>query len=305
LLLLWANFEQPRGSASQVSIAASTLNLLDAVALCMLSFQEHRKSLRPSTLISLYLLFSIACDAVQCRTLWLLPSENGLRSIAAVLSAGIAVKVGMLLLEAKQKREFLIPPWRASSPEALSGVIGRSFFWWLNALMAKGFNNSLSLEMLWPTDHSMDSEKLLASLTDNWVKKGARDGKHALAKACMWTLKWPFLAGLLPRLCLIGFKFSPPLLIQGIVDFVNQVQIQEQREIGYGLIGAAGLIYFGLAVGTIHLDKKPFTDPMSDIKWSVQLQKCSFYHHGSRSPGINGFLQDSHCLCPCQRRERV
>jgi hypothetical protein len=53
------------------------------------------------------------------------------------------------------------------------------------------------------------------------------------------------------------------------VDFVNQVQIQEQREIGYGLIGAAGLIYFGLAVSTIYLDKKPFTDPMSDIKWSL------------------------------------
>jgi ATP-binding cassette subfamily C (CFTR/MRP) protein 1 len=98
------------------------------VALSLLSFQEHRKSLRPSTLISIYLLFSIIFDAVQCRTLFLLSSENGFRTIAVVLSASIEVKIAMLFLEAKQKRDFLASAWIASPPEALCGVISRSLF---------------------------------------------------------------------------------------------------------------------------------------------------------------------------------
>jgi hypothetical protein len=92
LLILWTKLKIPSGIERRVSITASALAFLSAAALPLLSYQEQRKSLRPSTLISLYLLFSIAFDAVQCRTLFLLPSANGFHTIAAVLSGVLAIK---------------------------------------------------------------------------------------------------------------------------------------------------------------------------------------------------------------------
>jgi len=104
------------------------------------------------------------------------------------------------------------------------------------------------LETLWPTNQSMDSEGLMVKLSSIWEGRDGREGKHALLKATMKSLRWPFLMGGFPRLCLIGFKFSQPLLIQRVVDFVGEVEGRERRDIGYGLIGAAALIYIGLAV---------------------------------------------------------
>jgi ATP-binding cassette subfamily C (CFTR/MRP) protein 1 len=111
-----------------VTIAANTLGILDAVALCALSFAEHRQNIRPSSLITLYLLPSIALDAVQCRTLWLLPQGLELNTLAIIFSISIGFKTGILVLEVIEKRAFLIPPWNRASPESLSGAINRSVF---------------------------------------------------------------------------------------------------------------------------------------------------------------------------------
>lgn len=248
LLILWTKLRILSGVQRQVSIAASALGFLSTAALSLLSFQDHRKSLRPSTLISIYLLLSIVFDAVQCRTLFLLTSADGLHTIAAVLSANLAVKVVVLLLEVKQKRNVLVPTWRSVPRETLSGVISRSLFWWLNDLLKRGFKSNLRLEILWPTNQSMDSEGLLDKLSGIWGRGKLREGKYALVRATMRSLRWPFLMGGFPRLCLIGFKFSQPLLIQRVVDFVGEKGGEERRDIGYGLIGAAALIYIGLAV---------------------------------------------------------
>jgi ATP-binding cassette subfamily C (CFTR/MRP) protein 1 len=232
-----------------MAIAANTLGILDAIALCVLSFLEHRQSIRPSSLITLYLLPSVAFDAVQCRSLWL--TSQGPKSIylAIIFSISLAFKIGMLILEVIEKRSILISPWNLSSPESLSGTINRSVFWWLNALFVRGYKGVLELASLWPTDQSMDSERLLERLTSSWTKTKDKTWKHALALAMVRCIKWPIMAVSFPRLCLIGLRFSQPLLLKRIVNFVGQPGSQEKINTGYGLIGATALVYLGNAVG--------------------------------------------------------
>jgi ATP-binding cassette subfamily C (CFTR/MRP) protein 1 len=243
--VLWTD---NRDSLGAITIAASTLRLLDSVALIVLSFVEHRNSIRPSSLVLLYLLFSTAFDAVQCRTLWLRPSINGLHTIAAVSSASIGIKIGILFLEARHKQNYLLHPWSRSPPEALSGAISQSLYWWINTLLYRGFKASLSLETLWPTDQSMDSGRLLDRLSNNWTPRTVNAKSHALASSLIKSLLRTFGTAGIPRLLLIGLKFSQPLLLKRIVEFVGEVESTEKRNIGYGLIGATALIYLGLAV---------------------------------------------------------
>jgi hypothetical protein len=249
LLVLWSIYR----SRGAVSIAATTLGILDALALSVLSFTEHRRSIRPSSIILIYLLLSTAFDAIQCRTLWLLPSEGGLHTIASILSVSIAFKLGVLVLEAREKRSLLVQPWNRSSPEALSGIVSHSLYWWINALLLKGFKRSLNLTTLWPTDQSMESEHLLTQLSGTWASQRVNGKKHALAVSLMRSLQWQFVSAGFPRLCLIGLKFSQPLLLQRVVDFVRETTSPQKRNIGYGLIGATALIYGGLAVRSEYL----------------------------------------------------
>jgi ATP-binding cassette subfamily C (CFTR/MRP) protein 1 len=252
LLVLWASTRQLNqldGPYGQVTIAANTLGILDAIALCVLSLVEHRQSIRPSSIISLYLLFSVAFDAVQCRSLWLLPEGQKLHTIAAVFSVSAAFKVGILVLEAKEKRAFLVPPWNQAPPESLSGTINRSVFWWLNSLFLRGYKGVLGLDSLWPTDHYMDSEQLLARLNLVWNKTADKKKKNVLAFSLLRSIKWPLVAMIFPRLCLVGLRFSQPLLLNSVVSFVSQSN-DKNMDIGYGLIGATALIYLGNGVSS-------------------------------------------------------
>ena len=52
----------------------------------------------------------------------------------------------------------------------------------------------------------------------------------------------------LPRLAVIGFSYSQPLLINRIIDFINDSSTTTSSNEGYGLIGATALVYIGLTV---------------------------------------------------------
>ena len=51
-----------------------------------------------------------------------------------------------------------------------------------------------------------------------------------------------------PRLCLIGFNFCQPFLINRAVTFSQQAVTTETTNVGYGLIGAYILVFVGIAV---------------------------------------------------------
>jgi hypothetical protein len=104
---------------------------------------EHINSVRPSSIINIYLLFTLPFDIAQSRTLWI---DRATNSIAAVYTSAIGIKLMIIVTEAIEKRHILLQQYQSISPEATSGIYSRSFFFWLNKLMTTGFNKVLSNE---------------------------------------------------------------------------------------------------------------------------------------------------------------
>lgn len=107
----------------------------------------------------------------------------------------------------------------------------------------------LSIENLYATDEQLGSEWLLQRLKKS-SEKNKPMKKHALFFSVLDSLKLPIILAIFPRLCLIGFKFAQPFLINRVIDFVGQSDTPESKNIGYGLIGATALIYIGLSASS-------------------------------------------------------
>ncbi|TEA11376.1 ABC transporter ecdL [Colletotrichum sidae] len=65
-------------------------------------------------------------------------------------------------------------------------------------------------------------------------------------RACLSSYLLPFLAPIIPRLCITVFTFAQPFLVDTTVTFVSQES--PDTNYGRGLIGAWALAYLGLAV---------------------------------------------------------
>ncbi|TDZ53945.1 ABC transporter gloK [Colletotrichum trifolii] len=65
-------------------------------------------------------------------------------------------------------------------------------------------------------------------------------------RACLSSYLLPFLAPVIPRLCITVFTFAQPFLVDTTVTFVSQES--PDTNYGRGLIGAWALAYLGLAV---------------------------------------------------------
>lgn len=86
-------------------------------------------------------------------------------------------------------------------------------------------------------------------------------GKHrkklALVRSLICDLRWTIVAAAVPRLCLIGFKFAQPFFIDKLIQFVSSEGHSELSGAKYGLLGAAALIYIGLAVWSLSKPSLP------------------------------------------------
>ncbi|KAG9763241.1 P-loop containing nucleoside triphosphate hydrolase protein, partial [Aureobasidium melanogenum] len=225
-----------------LSLPATILSFTGAIFICLLSHLEHKKSIRPSALLNVYLFFSVLFDVVQLRTLWKI---HGLETVASVFSSALALKVVILVLEAWEKDSLLTPPYRGTAPEAKSGLYNRSLYWWLNRFLTVGFRKVIDFEDLYSLDDGLSSELLAEKAQTSW-RKADKSRKHALLWNTLSSLRWPLLTPIVPRLALIGFNYSQPFLITRIINYVDDAE--RDKNIGYGLIGAAAIIYIGIAI---------------------------------------------------------
>lgn len=154
-----------RTHESRLSVPATAISLVAAVLLLVLSHLEHTRSIRPSSLITIYLLTTILCDAARLRTKWLLGES---RPDLSVITACLAVKVAILALEAVGKRKILLDLYQYVSLEATSGLVNRSAFFWLNSLLLTGFRTVLSQEDLPAIHEKLDSSRVSDNLNFTW-----------------------------------------------------------------------------------------------------------------------------------------
>ena len=82
-----------------------------------------------------------------------------------------------------------------------------------------------------------------------------RHSKHKLLSVILRVLKWSILVPVIPRLILIGFTLCQPLLVSRFLDYLQDSAKQDDTNIGYGLIGAYGVVYFGMAVSKVQHER--------------------------------------------------
>ncbi|KAL4781147.1 P-loop containing nucleoside triphosphate hydrolase protein [Aspergillus varians] len=226
----------------QLRTSAAVLAFVDGFLLLFLSHAEHARSVRPSTLINVYLLFTLLFDCVIARTLWLADHDS---TISGLFTSAVAIKLFVLTSEAWEKRPILLSQYQDLSPESISGILVRSVFWWLNSLMRTGFVRSLTGHDMLPIHDSLAARTLLPKARSSFGSFNP-SSPHALAFSTLWATKYIFLAGVAPRLALAAFKYTLPFLITRTTSWT--ADLSQPDEIGWGLTGAWLLVFLGQAI---------------------------------------------------------
>jgi ATP-binding cassette, subfamily C (CFTR/MRP), member 1 len=130
-----------------VSVPATAVAIATGLATIILVAVEHYRSVRPSSVLQIYLVASIFADAVQIRTLFL---RKYVPTIARLQSSILACQVLLLVLESWRKTRWALPAEVPYSPEDFSGILSRSVYFWLNPLLFKGNRQILSIDDLFP-----------------------------------------------------------------------------------------------------------------------------------------------------------
>ncbi|RJE27115.1 ABC transporter transmembrane region [Aspergillus sclerotialis] len=245
LLVIWVRNPQAQTVAS---IPAAVLSLVDALAICLLSYMEHTRSIRPSTLLGVFFLASLVLDIPQSRTLFLM---GDITPLAAVFTAVMALKVILLVLEGRSKIQELRHPYHQFPPESTGNVWMRLAFWWLNPMFFKGFARLLSVEDLWSMDEKLATFNLREQMHACWSRRVHSESPYALVMASVSCMRWALLSVVWPRLAMIGFKYAQPFLISSVISFVEAPSSKQPRSHALGLIAAAFLVYLGIALTTV------------------------------------------------------
>ncbi len=153
------------------SVAAAVLKFLAGLAVLVLSYFEHLKSVRPSFLLSTYLFVSLLLDAAVVRTEWLLGANT---TYAGVLTATVAIEAILLTLETVEKRRLLYLHEKSLSAESTSGPFNRGFFVWLNGLLHTGYATLLTPESLPSIYEKTAADKTHARFEKAWLKSRSK-----------------------------------------------------------------------------------------------------------------------------------
>ncbi|KHN96132.1 ABC transporter [Metarhizium album ARSEF 1941] len=241
LLVLW---QTGRVDRSRFTLPCLILALPGHVLLSVLSCLEHVRSVRPSTLLCLYLGVTCLLDMARVRTAFLFLNSP---AVSWVLLFCLVVTLSLLLLEVTEKRHLLKPAWKSAGPEEVAGIVNRAFFIWLNGIFIKGFRTLLTVDMLSPLDSEMLEASSPTKLVSSW-KRANQEKEHSLFLTFLWHYRWALLSGTLPRLAYTGFSYSQPFLVERVLDFVSEDREPDSNKIAYGLIGAYAIVYVGLSL---------------------------------------------------------
>jgi hypothetical protein len=229
-------------------LAASTLKLVSALLMITLSVVDHSKSPRPSVLLTSYLFLTLLLDAAQARTLFLSSNVQPELTYSSIFCAALALKVGILLLEAQRKTRWVVWDEKEHSPEETSGIFSLGVFFWLNKIFLAGYGKLLGIQDLYPLDSALRGKSLHDEFSEHMDYSKLKGDKFGLLKVLARTLRVPLLLPILPRLALLAFTFCQPLFIERLLDTLSEPEVD--ANVGYGFIGASVLIYAGISIST-------------------------------------------------------
>ncbi|KAF2396774.1 P-loop containing nucleoside triphosphate hydrolase protein [Trichodelitschia bisporula] len=240
-LALWT--KQP---IIHVAVATSALELIAALALTGLIAFEHSRTTRPGLLTFVYLLSTLTGDVLLVRTLYI---RHYVPKIAAVTAAGLAAKFILLCVDSWPKTAYLLPSDYPLGPTDTAGPFNRLFMWWLTPILFLGNKKILGLDDIDTLDHGLHSELLRDQMQAAWEKYKTKES-YPMVFAGVSCLKWAILRTVPVRACMIALSYAQTFLITDAIVYLETPARFRNKNHAYGLIGAAALIYGGVALAT-------------------------------------------------------
>lgn len=148
-------------------LAAQLLFLVADVVVCVISFLEHGRNPRPSTLLITYLaltIFSLTSAGLQY-VAWNLCIKEGLTVSIFV------TRFALLVLESQTKISILREPYTELSLEQAAGFFDVVFFWWVNKVLKMGYSKNIGLVDIPALDKSLDALKIRDAMRREWDKR--------------------------------------------------------------------------------------------------------------------------------------
>lgn len=206
-----------------------------------------------------YFFFTALLDLARVRTQWLLEDNNVAASLMTVV---LLLKLVILTLESLPKYRHATEKISAT-PLERSGMFGRALLAWLNPLLRAGYKKNLGVEDLYPLDENLGGALLTEKFEDSWsrgeshrypypsiranIEAVNKSRKHCLSVAVISNFATEILIAWIPRAFHIALILAQPFLVHTTLDYITNHQ-SLPTSYGYGLIGAWGIVYTGIAV---------------------------------------------------------
>lgn len=242
-----------RVSLTRATIAAYCLGIAGSLVLLVLSHLEHWRSIRASTLLLLYLAYSMVADGMRARTLWGMPHTH---AVAAVLTTCCVCKLLLLCIELQPKTVRLAS--HQPTPDEQANILSRVFLLWLLPLFKLGRKKlALRSETLPEIEHKLTIAGDFQN-DPHTVKGQANDSSNGLTRPSIFLhlfamRGWLLVKCIPPRICYTGFIFTQPFLVQRGTEFLVGPSDANTYKIGAGLIAAYLIVYVGIAVSVLSL----------------------------------------------------
>ncbi|KAI1179905.1 putative ABC transporter [Nemania sp. FL0916] len=247
LLLCWIKIFMSKVQYESVFLLSLLTSALAAIGLSLLQIQEIQRSPTASDLVTLYLLASILCDIIYLT----LPSEfvaPGIFSIPISLQCCI---YSLNLVFGRCARNTLSNDLKSQrAPDETYGVLNRVLFTWINPLLLHGYRRLIVDQDLPPLSQDLDPELTRRAMLQAWSQRVEPETKRTLPLALLKALRRPFLVAVIPRLFLIVFRYSQPILIRESIRYVTAYPSDTESNRAFWLIVSAVTVYIGLAIST-------------------------------------------------------
>jgi ATP-binding cassette subfamily C (CFTR/MRP) protein 1 len=224
-----------------------------SVLFCLaLSHYRRLKGRRPSTRLCIFLFIDLISNVGRCQGLWAAARYAPDNTFASVFTGFVIAEATFLSSNLVWKSQWLLR-WGvdAHSPEETANIFSLGLYSWINPLLWAGYHRTLALKDLYPLDKALSADAVSV--------KAVKCLPHAKQQPSdvdilLWVAKpliKPLLLPVLPRLCLVGFTLSQPFFLRNLLNFLAAPEDDVSRgSSGSGLVGAAILIYVGIAAST-------------------------------------------------------
>lgn len=164
---MWADTSNNEIFHTKATVPTAALVLASSVAVCILSWTEHERSITPSFILSVYLIFSTLLGLARARTLYYLGPYLPIPALQTVVTIWQLV---VLALETIEKRHLLLPAYQDRAPEEIRSTISGSLFLWLLPLFGRGYRKIIDLQDLYVLSSDLKPEVVHQKLSSAWEK---------------------------------------------------------------------------------------------------------------------------------------